>query len=903
MKLWERVRRVLAESNGADPRPAPGKGAARTFAWDGTKAYYAVGNLTRWLIIGVMFVFLLTMAIVLTEVMAFQDRVVRLVGDQDRARDTVLMLHEIHNSPDVYREDQSLPFAALAVFLDRVRSAQGQLGRFRDIAGIEPLPDPNQSDGVQDPAFVRFAKERTRLTDSLNELNRVLSEQDPQFRIAQTLEAITRTVALLDQFTVAPEAAPQAVAALEEIKPAPEDVGAEVAVGQPEQAQDQPVQTPANTGHGFNGEAAAEMIGKVDDLRTRLTDLHAAAALDVRNTGLNAQLGVFEAAVEDLYALRLNGPSGLRMTSADDPPAARDATLEALRVALGNVGGAQNDLDRALTARFGTQYTVAKALANNINTMRDQAGAFAQLSAQTYTSSVGEVSEAKAAAEAYQKALAELNRGFADLERSLSSRTRIVAIGDVIRGRAGESEEQANAKARAILQDFDALGRFDGIMMPLSLVAPQGSTVARIGINPQKLATLSTVSITTIYIFMIGAIGSLIYITKYFIGQALRGRAITEHPDRPLSWLLFRPLFGVVVAFALYLVVQAGQLAFGTGDSDGFGTNLNVPIISVVALFAGLLSWQALAAIETRGKAWFGSQTRGPLWATGLNNALRNENKTVGTCAAQVGRSPEQVERWLMYVDQVTIEMQDRLITWLKRDVDELFDEEKPANQQGGEARWATGLREALESGERRLDAKGLAELLDEEDDRRVRKWLDLKLQVSPAMQWKLVNALKVPHHRLFDRHINNQPAWAVGLRQAMEQKRLTARLLDERIELDDVARIYAWKELDSAVPIDLQDDLVDALDISHEKLFHRGELGAEVLLWAHDLDVILTKEGHSETELATEVDVEPERVTAWIKRTKAVAPATRRRIAAYLNRKEEDIFKPWRAKLPPGGP
>jgi hypothetical protein len=219
MSLWERLRSLSA---GPSSNPAPVK--AGHPAWDGNKAYYVAGNLTRWLIIAVMFVFLLTMAIVLTEVMSFQDRVVRLVGDADRARATVLMLHAIENSPGAYPEDQSLPFAALAVYLDRVRSAQEQLGRFREIEGVAIKADTDQSAGVEDPAQVRFSKERSRLTDNLNELNRVLFEQDPQFKIAQSLEEITRTVDLLGRFTFAP--GPAATTALQQVKQARSDLEA-----------------------------------------------------------------------------------------------------------------------------------------------------------------------------------------------------------------------------------------------------------------------------------------------------------------------------------------------------------------------------------------------------------------------------------------------------------------------------------------------------------------------------------------------------------------------------------------------------------------------------------------------------------------------------------------------------
>jgi hypothetical protein len=665
-----------------------------------------------------------------------------------------------------------------------------------------------------------------------------------------------------------------------------------------------------NTGEdGQNESPAEQMVEGVDELGTSLANLQKAIEIDVRNAKLAEQISALQSSVEGLFELRLkiselSGDGGGAITRGANGGTPEDRNLADYKTALGNIGDVQINLDRKLINRFGTDYTVAKELANGINTMSEDADVFGELKPGSYTALNGEVVDAKAATEAYQQALADLNQGFAELERGLGDRTRVVAVGNVIRSGAEESEQQANAKARAILHDFYALDRLTPVLQPFSSLAPEGSTLAQFGLHPQRLATLSSVSITTIYIFMIGAIGSLLYIAKYFIGQALRGRPLSERPDRPFSWLLFRPFFGVVVAFAVYLVVRAGELAIGTNGGDNFGTELNIPIISVVALFAGLLSWQALAAIESRGEAWFGSRTREPLWATGLGNALRNDNRTVGACAAQVGRSPEQVERWLMNVDRVTVEMQDRLTTWLKRPIAELFTDEKPRDQVGGEMLWATGLRLAMESGERRLDAKGLAELLHEEDERRVRKWMNLELRVSPAMQWKLVDSLGVPHFRLFDAHLDRQPAWAIGLREAMEASHLTARLLQERIEPGGVARVQAWRELDSAVPTDLQDDLVEVLDVPHAKLFHLGNLPPDFLLWAHDLDKILEEENRTRADLVAEMDVEPERVTAWIDRTKPVAPATRKRIADFLGRREDDIFKTHQGHLaPPAAP
>lgn len=900
------------------------------------------GNTARWAIIGVLFLFLLAMVITLTEVMAFQNRVVALVGDADRARSAVLMLHQIENNEEAYPEDQTLPYAAIAVFLDRIRTAQNRLGRFLDIKAVQPAPEEEDARQVNDE---RYQSERRRLFENLDELRRILAEQEPQIAVATHLQQVRAAVESLEGFRVeddegdAPaiaEGGGPLDAQLSEMLATVEDARGELEAALRSEELPEEVATPLQaladstrklasalvppataTGSVAGATvpaaeaagpdaatevedvaAAALLVEQLKGVREGFTGLHEAIRLDPLNRELDTELVAFANAIDVLYEMRHADPAGLKVSVPDrssvEPPAMPEERRRMFEAAL-------EGLDRELTTRFGTNYTTAKRLSNQLNQMRQQSEVFADLTPTTYTGAGGEVASGKAAADRYQESLAELGGGFAELERSLSRRTRVVAVGNVIRSGVEESEEHANAKARAILHDFYALDRLGFVIRPLSTFTAPTSVWAQIGLHPQQLATLSTVSITTIYIFMIGAIGSLLYIAKQFLGEALRGHSLSDPPSRPMSWLLFRPFFGVVVAFALYLLVQAGQLAFGTEAEDGFGTDLNIPIISVVALFAGLLSWQALHAIESRGKAWFGSQTREPLWASGLGNALRNENKTVGACAAQVGRSPEQVERWLMYVDQVTVEMQDRLATWLKRPLDELCSDQKPAERLGGEMMWATGLRLAMQSQAQSLDARGLAELLHEEDERRVRRWMDLELKVSPAMQWKLVDALKVPHHRLFQHHIDPAPAWRVQLRRAMDSQGLTAAVLDHRLQLDDALRIRRWRELEVAVPVDIQDELVEVLAMPAAELFHYGELGAGFFLWAHDLDVALTEQGKSEVDLAAAVDLDPDWVRAWIARAKPVAPATRRRVAAFLGRREDDLFKPYREQLAPG--
>ena len=49
-------------------------------------------------------------------------------------------------------------------------------------------------------------------------------------------------------------------------------------------------------------------------------------------------------------------------------------------------------------------------------------------------------------------------------------------------------------------------------------------------------------------------IGSVIYMTKDQLRWALHGRRLIDPPTRSLAWFFVRPLFGVFVAFATYLL-------------------------------------------------------------------------------------------------------------------------------------------------------------------------------------------------------------------------------------------------------------------------------------------------------------------------------------------------------------
>ena len=388
----------------------------------------------------------------------------------------------------------------------------------------------------------------------------------------------------------------------------------------------------------------------------------------------------------------------------------------------------------------------------------------------------------------YQKAAADLTTAIASMRKSLNDTSSVGLIADAI----GDQDPQAYRKALTLEREYDALVRYQHILTPLAelrvpvprcgdasaartgsaddravgedaagadrqqylgcfkrVAARLWNRLADVGFHAKDMATMTRQALDMMVVFVMGAIGSLIYLIRYLLSQTLHSPDKGSPVWRPLSWYLFRPLFGIVVAFAIYLLYKTGQVALGGANSNVLASDVNLPILSVFSLFAGLLSWQALEMVESRGRRWLSAQRRESLWASGLRAALRQAGKTESECAAQVGVTPTQVERWVSGHDKVTPEMQDRILTWLDRERVELFGDVNPRDIDDASLEWATGLKGVLESNPAGIDVPRLAQLL-EQDVETVQAWVDLKRQVDSQMQLLIADKLGVPRSRLF---------------------------------------------------------------------------------------------------------------------------------------------------------
>lgn len=858
--------------------------------------WYVLPNLGRWLFILITFTYLLAVALALFEALKLQTLVKSLAGDETRARAAMLALNA-HS--DWRGGGNDLPYAAMMVSLDKLKAATGKLGA---LDGSFEFDNGDEGDGKVGPKE-GFAQDLNQLQLALGALRLAVNESTRGIPVATSLADIGHSIERLkgysligtdpppagyDEAATAGQATPgQAVAAegtreLQDTLKLQGDFGALI-----DQLED--------LHQGIETEASAELASQgLEELRRSVASFAEVIArkrarydqaVPATAHAPTIDQAAFIACLEELKS------TGTQQVAATDPNdgAPSDCAsnhlpvLESLSERLaafeGNLIQADPELARA------------KVLSAQIVAIDEAAAWLGRMTPGPdlhYRGADGDQTGSPAVA-VFNQQKQLLSDTATELQRILGGYTPALAVGQAL----GEDPE-AQFKAGVIWSDFQALERFEPVLLPLRGFEASGlpPVIASLGLRPQGLATLGNEVLTLILVLVIGAIGSLIFMTKRQLSGALQGAGWTDRPDVGFAWYLFRPIFGVVVAFAIYLMYKAGQIALG-GDGDEAFAGINVPILSVIALFAGLLSWQALDMIEGRGRAWLGAVERRELWATGLDNALRSAGRSLHECADHIGRTVGQVERWIGCRDKVTPEMQDRLTTWMERSQAELFSDHRPDEAVYARPMWASGLQRALTSKGRALDAKGLAEILDEEPER-VEKWLQREMQVSPAMQWRIIEVLGARHSELFEAGEQEMDRWAVGLRRVLHKSGLNgADDLARRIGAD-TARVRAWMELQERVPLAMQGEAARVLGVGERELFAENKPDRRRLLWPTRLRDRMQARRMSATDLAKSMDVAVDQVHAWLDldlERGQVAPATQERLAEVLDELAEAIF------------
>lgn len=172
--------------------------------------------------------------------------------------------------------------------------------------------------------------------------------------------------------------------------------------------------------------------------------------------------------------------------------------------------------------------------------------------------------------------------------------------------------------------------------------------------------------LTLVLALVLGALGSALHMTKVVI----EGGQVPS-----ATWYLFRPCQGVLMALVVFVLLKAGQLTVGAGDTD----TLNPFFVAFVGTISGLLSPDAYRLVQRAGSAIIPAGTdETDRWAFGLGAAMQAAGIEVDTLADGIGAKPEELTAWVEETAPVPAQQQALLAAWLHADSRQLFTADRP---------------------------------------------------------------------------------------------------------------------------------------------------------------------------------------------------------------------------------
>lgn len=173
--------------------------------------------------------------------------------------------------------------------------------------------------------------------------------------------------------------------------------------------------------------------------------------------------------------------------------------------------------------------------------------------------------------------------------------------------------------------------------------------------------------LTLVLALVLGALGSALHMTKVVIEGG-------EVPSA--TWYLFRPCQGVLMALVVFVLLKAGQLTVGAGDTD----TLNPYFVAFVGTISGLLSPDAYRLVQRAGAAIIpAGNDETDRWAFGLGAAMQAAGVDVQTLADGIGAKPEELAAWMDETTPVPAQQQGLLAAWLHADPRQLFTADRPS--------------------------------------------------------------------------------------------------------------------------------------------------------------------------------------------------------------------------------
>jgi hypothetical protein len=177
--------------------------------------------------------------------------------------------------------------------------------------------------------------------------------------------------------------------------------------------------------------------------------------------------------------------------------------------------------------------------------------------------------------------------------------------------------------------------------------------------------------VTLMMSLWMGALGSAIHMTVEFL---------KKDEAKSGAWYFFRPFHGAILALAVFIIFQAGQIVL-TNPIPGGNAGLNPYVIAFVAIVSGMLTDQAYRRIGLAGSQFLGAKAdEKPRWARPDVVQEKRANRAAADLARYMpgGTLVATCEAWLDGSKELSESEQAVLAAWLHADPRELFTDQPP---------------------------------------------------------------------------------------------------------------------------------------------------------------------------------------------------------------------------------
>jgi transcriptional regulator with XRE-family HTH domain len=206
-----------------------------------------------------------------------------------------------------------------------------------------------------------------------------------------------------------------------------------------------------------------------------------------------------------------------------------------------------------------------------------------------------------------------------------------------------------------------------------------------------EMALMPSQLLVLILTISMGAFGSVIHLTWEFFDKAERRR---------LSWYIFRPFLGAVLAFAMFILLKSGQMVVTNAAGVGSGSvDLNPYFISFLAIVSGILSEQAYTKITVAGTQIFNPPEK-ERWIreSVAKEAMESRNLKLEELGAFLGVPRKQtVQAWIDGENQLSERQQEIVSAWLGVSSRDLFTDQPPPSEKPEVSDQAAALEEPVE--------------------------------------------------------------------------------------------------------------------------------------------------------------------------------------------------------------